>query len=144
MYIWIFFCWPKGIEQSGRLEKDHRKEIYSCSVLILLLVSLYVPQLVSPTQKRKGGTDIKKLLYTDKGIQKALAIWAEFEKGKKEARREEGEVEERRDRELNWGRERMRREVQNVYASPSYHFSWSFLLSLFLGPSIIALGCVMS
>lgn len=40
----------------------------------------------------------------DEGIQTALVRWAAFEGGRKEARKEEGEIEEKRDRELEWGR----------------------------------------
>lgn len=55
--------------------------------------------------RRKGEEmTIETLLYTDVGIPKTLAIWAAFEKGRKEARLEEGEIEERRNRELDWGR----------------------------------------
>lgn len=39
---------------------------------------------------------MKTLLYTDEGIRSTLALWAEFEKGRREARREEGEVEGRK------------------------------------------------
>lgn len=59
------------------------------------------------TKVARRGTenlDAKTLPHTNPGAERGLARWAEFERGRKETKREEGETEERRDRELDWGR----------------------------------------
>lgn len=59
-------------------------------------------EMTKKAREGKTQSTIRELLYTDEFIASALERWAEFENGRREARLDEGEIAEQRDRELEW------------------------------------------
>lgn len=59
---------------------------------------------------------LRRLLYTDKDIERGLAIWGEFRQERKAQRERDGER-EKRNRDEEWGISKFEYESQSVKAS---------------------------